>query len=283
MKQGYADRRTWVESYHEEASGLKEQDTYVVLSNKEYQEQYSNIQILPTMCVQTIKKDEAGVPVRAKSRIVALGNFEDRIWEKADKFAPVLRDESARTMTSMAVSMGRREKQGDCKNAFCQSYLPKDETIILRPPKDCPLSKSNDLWLLRKTLYGLRRSPYHWYQNIKKILLGMGLTMSLHDPCVYYGKLRDNLPPIYIGLYVDDFKYFSLPDETEQLFEQRLGSKCKVDFMGEVSWFLGSKYEWENLPDGRLTVSITQTAKVEEIIDNHGMSECNPVSTPYRS
>jgi hypothetical protein len=53
--------------------------------------------------------------------------------------------------------------------------------------------------------------------------------------------------------------------------------------MGEVSWFLGFKYLWENLPDGRLTVSITQTAKAEDIIETHGMSDCNPVDSPYRS
>ena len=111
----------------------------------------------------------------------------------------------------------------------------------------------------------------------------MGLNMSPHDPCVFLGKLRDDLPPIYIGIYVDDFKYFSLSDETEDLFEKHLASKCRVDFMGEVSWFLGSKYEWEDRPDGRLTVSITQTAKIEELIDTHRMSNCNPASSPYRS
>jgi hypothetical protein len=174
-------------------------------------------------------------------------------------------------MTSMAVERGRREKQGDCKNAFVQSYLPKNEKIIVRPPKGCPISKRGDLWLLRKTLYGLRRSPYHWYQNISKILVSMGLTISPHDPCVFYGKLADHLPPIYIGLYVDDFKYFSESDKVEKLFEQKVGSKCIVDFMGEVSWFLGCKYEWETLPDGRLTVSITQTAKTEDTIEDHGM------------
>jgi hypothetical protein len=183
----------------------------------------------------------------------------------------------------MAVEMGRREKQGDCKNAFVHSYLPKDETIICRPPKGCPLSKPGDLWLLRKTLYGLRRSPYHWYQNIKKILLGMGLETSDHDHCVFTGKLAPHLPPIYLGLYVDDFKYFSSSNETKRLFEKLLGAKCKVDFMGEVSWFLGCKYEWEHLPDGRLTVSITQTAKSEDLIETHGMIDCNPVASPYRS
>jgi hypothetical protein len=111
----------------------------------------------------------------------------------------------------------------------------------------------------------------------------MGLAMSPHDPCVFHGVLQEGLPPIYIGLYVDDFKYFSLSDETEKLFETQLGSKCRVDFMGEVSWFLGSKYEWEDLPDGRLTVSITQTAKAEELLENHGMEECNAVDSPYRS
>jgi hypothetical protein len=283
METGYPDRRLWMESYVEEAMGLKEQDTYVVISSKDYEKNHSHIQVIPTMNVQTIKKDEVGDPYRAKSRIVALGNFEDRVWEKSKKYAPVLRDASSRAMTSMAVEMGIREKQGDCKNTFVQSYLPKDETIICRPPRGCPLSKAGDLWLLRKTLYGLRRSPYHWYQNIKKIFLGMGLQISEHDQCVFSGKLAPHLPPIYLGLYVDDFKYFSESKETEKLFEKLLSAKCKVDFMGEVSWFLGCKYEWEALPNGRLTVSITQTAKAEDLIETHGMAECNSVLSPYRS
>jgi hypothetical protein len=235
MRKEYPDRSIWVESYYEEANGLKEMDTYVIITAKEYTTKYPEIQIISSMCVQTVKPDKNGDPDRAKTRIVALGNQEDRVWEKSEKFAPVLRDESSRVMTSMAIQAGRREKQGDCENAFCQSCLPKGETIILRPPKGCPLSNTGDLWLLKKTLYGLRRSPYHWYQSIKKIFLDMGLQMSAHDPCVFYGPLDDNLPPIYIGIYVDDFKYYSHSDATKDLFEKQLGTKCRVDFMGEVS------------------------------------------------
>jgi hypothetical protein len=136
--------------------------------------------------------------------IVTHGNQEDRIWEKSNKVAPVKCGESSRIMTSMAVQSGRHEKQGDCKNAFCQSYLPKDGTIILGPPREC---KPGDLRVLNKTLYGLCESPYHWYQSIKKIFLAMGLTMSPHNPCVFFGSFfREDLPPIYIGIYVDDFK-----------------------------------------------------------------------------
>jgi hypothetical protein len=124
MEHGHEDRSIWLESYLEEAGGLKEQDTYVTLSAKEYAEKYSDIQIILAMSVQTIKQDENRNPVRAKTRIVAIGNYEETIWTKSEKYAPVLRDQSSRLMTSMAVERGRREKQGDCKNAFVQSYLP---------------------------------------------------------------------------------------------------------------------------------------------------------------
>jgi hypothetical protein len=178
-----------MDSYVEEVQGLKDQDTYVVITPAKYEKSYQSIQIIPTMCVQTIKKDEVDAPDRAKSRIVAIGNLKDRIWQKSEKHAPVLHDESSRLMTSMAVGMSRQEKQGDCKNAFCQSYLPKDEAIIVRPPKGCPLSRRGGIWLLRKTLSGLRRSSFHWYQNIQSILLIMDLTQIPHDPCVFSGLL----------------------------------------------------------------------------------------------
>jgi hypothetical protein len=35
MEMGYPDRRLWMESYVEEAMGLREQDTYVIISAKE--------------------------------------------------------------------------------------------------------------------------------------------------------------------------------------------------------------------------------------------------------
>ena len=34
---------------------------------------------------------------------------------------------------------------------------------------------------------------------------------------------------------------------------------------------------------GCLTVSISQSAKIEELLETHGMSDCNPTVTPYRS
>jgi hypothetical protein len=106
--------------------------------------------------VLTIKRDENLLPHRAKSRVVALGNHEDRLWSKSDKFAPVLRSDSLRFLVSMAVKHRCPLRQGVCKNAVCQGILPDNEVTIIRPPAGAPDVDPNEYWLLLWTLYGLR-------------------------------------------------------------------------------------------------------------------------------
>ena len=74
----------------------------------------------------------------------------------------------------MAVENGRMLKQGDCKNAFCQPELPDNEITIVRPPKGCPRSRPGTYWKLKKTLYGLSRSPRHWYDTFSGMLKEIG-------------------------------------------------------------------------------------------------------------
>jgi hypothetical protein len=143
------------------------------------------------MCVLTIKKDENLLPLCAKSRIVVLGNHEDRVWTKSDRFAPVLRGNSLCFLVSLTVEKRCPLRQGDCKNAFCHGVLPPEETTIVRPPSGDPESDPQEYWLLLKTLYGLRRSPRHWYDKINAILISIGLTPSLEDPCLYSGFVID--------------------------------------------------------------------------------------------
>ena len=86
---------------------------------------------LPSMCVLVVKLDKDGRPSRAKSRIVVLGNFEDRYYEKNQKYAPVLRHSALRLLVSKAIEDKRILQQGDCKNAFCQEILPDDERMAI--------------------------------------------------------------------------------------------------------------------------------------------------------
>ncbi len=103
------------------------------------------------MCVLTIKNDEHLMPLRAKSRIVVLGNCECHDWSKSDWFAPVLCFNSLRFLVNLAVQHRRGLKQGDCKNAFCQGILPPEEVMIVCPPSEDPDAPKDEYWLLQKT------------------------------------------------------------------------------------------------------------------------------------
>ena len=59
------------------------------------------------------------------------------------------------------------------------------------------------------------------------------------DNCVLKCTPIPGEPPIYVGIYVDDFIYYSKSDKVEQWFESNLKSHVKVDFIDHVSWFLG--------------------------------------------
>ena len=110
-------------------------------------------------------------PLRVKYRIVVLGNFEYRLYKKPQRYAPVLKYIFLSLLTAKAVGDKRVLQQGDCKNAFYKSTLPDNEVTVIRPPIGDPAFKEDEYWLLKKTLYGLRRSPHHWYNTIKRILL----------------------------------------------------------------------------------------------------------------
>jgi len=113
---------------------------------------------------------------------VALGNLEERIWSKSDRFAPVLHQDFLCFLTSLAVGKCCPLQQRDCKNMFCHGILPSKETTIVCPPSGDPDADPQKHWLLLKMLYGLRRSSHHWYDKINAILISIGLKPSLKDP-----------------------------------------------------------------------------------------------------
>ncbi len=76
------------------------------------------------------------------------------------------------------------------------------------PQKYTVDTQQDSLWLLVHSLL-------HWYDNISSFFLSRGLQGSPFSLCVFTDTLLPDYPPIYIGLYVDDFCYFSPSNEVE--------------------------------------------------------------------
>jgi hypothetical protein len=172
LADSYPDCETWLRSYADEMGGLESLNTYKMITLGEYRSlsEKGAPCVIPTMCILTIKRDKNLFPHRAKSQIVVLGNHEDRVWSKSNKFALVLQGDSLRFLISMAVQHRCPLCQGNCKNAFCQGILPPKEVTIVCSPSGDPNADPQEYLLLLWTLYGLQCSPQHWYDKINAIL-----------------------------------------------------------------------------------------------------------------
>jgi hypothetical protein len=87
-----------------------------------------------------------------------------------------------------------------------------------------------------------------------------------------------------MGLYVDDFVYFSPDDAVEKKFERLLAKHLKVDFMDTVEWFLGIHFQWQVTPDS-VSVHLGQAGFAANLAEqfNQHLKSPSPLATPYRS
>ena len=83
------DRDIWLVSYHEENGGLEQHEVFERINKKSHlrlRRQGVIPRALSSMCVLLVKNSKDGKPHRAKSRIVVLGNHEDRYYTKSDRY-----------------------------------------------------------------------------------------------------------------------------------------------------------------------------------------------------
>lgn len=62
-------------------------------------------------------------------------------------------------------------------------------------------SKEKLMCRLKKSLYGLKRSPTIWYQNIDMYVLGLNFDISQANHCIYTKQIGNKF--VIVTLYVD--------------------------------------------------------------------------------
>jgi hypothetical protein len=120
-------------------------------------------------------------------------------------------------------------------------------------------------------LYGLKQSPCHSYELAKKTLLSIGMKQNPYSPCIFYSTLIDGQPLIYLGLYVDDFFYFSSSREVEKKFEKDFDKKIDMEFNGPVAYFLGIKFTTKQEENGKVTIQMSQEVFIGSLVQSSGL------------
>ena len=92
-----------------------------------------------------------------------------------------------------------------------------------------------------------------------------------------------NRPPLYLGLYVDDFIFLSESPEVERIFQEKLSNLLKVEYSQFPQTILGLKIRINKTKDN-MSILLTQQATSEELVTTTGLSgiSSSVKPTPYR-
>jgi len=103
-----------------------------------------------------------------KARLVAKGYSQQYGIDYNEVFAPVARWDTIRTILSLAACKEWNVYQLDVKSAFLHGELMED--VYVEQPMGYQRGDNNNVYKLRKALYGLRQAPRAWHSKIKAYL-----------------------------------------------------------------------------------------------------------------
>nr|GEZ88052.1 Gag-Pol polyprotein [Tanacetum cinerariifolium] len=129
------------------------------------------------------------------------------------------------------------------------------------------------VYRLKKALYGLKRAPRAWYDELSNFLVSKGFSKGSIDPTLFISKLGEDI--LLVQVYVDEIIFGSTNPKFSKQFEKLMHNKIEMSMMGELKLFLGIQiYQF---PYG---IFINQAKYAHEILINHGMTSCDSIGTP---
>ncbi|GJX49959.1 putative ribonuclease H-like domain-containing protein [Tanacetum coccineum] len=185
--------------------------------------------VIGTKWVYRNKKDERGVVVRNKARLVAQGHRQEEGIDYDEVFAPVARIEAIMIFLAFASYMGFIVYQMDVKSAFLYGKID-EEVYVSQPPGFIDPKYPKKVYKVVKALYGLHQAPRAWYATLSTFLLKNGYRRGTIDKTLFLKKDKHDI--ILVQVYVDDIIFGSTKkswcDEFEELMKKILK---KFDFI----------------------------------------------------
>nr|GEU69611.1 ribonuclease H-like domain-containing protein [Tanacetum cinerariifolium] len=145
------------------------------------------IRPIGTKWVLKNNKDERGIVIRNKARLVAQGHTHEEEIDCEEVFAPVARIEAIRLFLAYASFMGFIVYRMDVKSAFLYGTID-EEVYVMQPPGFQDPEFPDRVYKVEKAMYGLHQAPRSWYGTLSKYLLDNGFQRVTIDQTLFIRK-----------------------------------------------------------------------------------------------
>ncbi|GKB81267.1 putative ribonuclease H-like domain-containing protein [Tanacetum coccineum] len=190
------------------------------------------------------KKDERGIVIRNKARLVAQGYTQEEGIDYDEVFALVARIEAIRLFLAYASFKDFVVYQMDVKSAFLYGKI-EEEVYVCQPPGFEDPDFPDRVYKVEKALYGLHQAPRAWYETLSTYLLDNGFQRGKIDKTLFIKRHKGDI--LLVQVYVDDIIFGSTKKELCNAFEKLMHEKFQMSSMGELTFFLGLQVGIETL------------------------------------
>ncbi|GKD36674.1 putative ribonuclease H-like domain-containing protein [Tanacetum coccineum] len=194
---------SWVDAMQEELLQFKIQKVWILVDLP-----YGK-RAIGTKWVYRNKKDERGVVVRNKARLVAQGCRQEEEIDYDEVFAPVANIEAIEIFLAFASYMRFIVYQMDVKSAFLYGTID-EEVYVSQPPGFIDPKYPKKVYKVVKALYGLHQAPRAWYATLSAFLEKSGYRRGTIDKTLFIKKDKKDIMLVQQkedGIFISKDKY----------------------------------------------------------------------------
>ena len=260
---------SWIEAMQEELLQFRIQKVWKLVDLPKGQ------RAIGTKWVYRNKKDERGIVIKNKARLVAQGYTQEEGIDYDEVFAPVARIEAIRLFLAYASFQRFKVYQMDVKSAFLYGKI-EEEVYVCQPPGFEDPKHPDKVYRLDKALYGLHQAPRAWYDTLSTYLLNHDFIRGTIDKTLFIKKEKKAI--LLVQIYVDDIIFGSTQDKMCKDFEELMHQRFKMSSMGELTFFLGLQVKQQ-----QTGIFISQSKYVNDILNKFGFKDAKVASTPMET
>ncbi|GKC64900.1 putative ribonuclease H-like domain-containing protein [Tanacetum coccineum] len=220
----------WIEAMQEELLQFQLQKVWTLVDLP------NGKRTIGTKWVFRNKKDERGIIIRNKARLVAQGYTQEKGIDYDEGFAPVARIEAIRLFLAYASYIGFIVYQMDVKSAFLYGTI-KEEVYVCQPLGFEDPQFPDKVYKVEKALYGLHQAPRAWYETLSTYLIENGFRRGTIDKTLFIKKDKGDI--LLVHAYVDDIIFGSTKKSLCDEFEGLMHKRFQMSSIGELTFFLG--------------------------------------------